>query len=180
MLAGERIILWFQPASPLILDSALADFIHLRVHSSYSLSEGAIHLKQLTKLCTAHKMPAMAVTDTGKEAITHYRAIEAFEGATLLECKLATGRTHQIRVHMASIGFPIAGDPVYRSALRARLPRAGERNVPVPEAIKAFPRQALHARRLAFIHPVSGERVGFDAPLPADFAALLATLREAM
>ena len=65
MLAGERIILWFQPASPLILDSALADFIHLRVHSSYSLSEGAIHLKQLTKLCTAHKMPAMAVTDTG-------------------------------------------------------------------------------------------------------------------
>ena len=127
-----------------------------------------------------HSRTRMAVTDAGKEAITHYRAIEAFEGATLLECKLATGRTHQIRVHMASIGFPIAGDPVYRSALRARLPRAGERNVAVPEAIKEFPRQALHARRLAFIHPVSGERVGFDAPLPADFAALLATLREAV
>ncbi|MGB7543495.1 MAG: 23S rRNA pseudouridine(1911/1915/1917) synthase RluD [Burkholderiales bacterium] len=105
----------------------------------------------------------MAVVSGGKPALTRYRVLKRFAGATLLECGLATGRTHQIRVHMQSLGHPLVGDPVYREK------RRGE------EAIR-FPRQALHAARLAFVHPVSGVRKHFEAPLPQDFQALLDAL----
>jgi 23S rRNA pseudouridine1911/1915/1917 synthase len=102
----------------------------------------------------------MAVVAGGKPAVTRYRVRERFTSHTLLECELETGRTHQIRVHLASIGHPIEGDAVYAG----RAPRL-------------MGRQALHACRLAFIHPRDGEAVSFESPLPADFRALLEGLR---
>jgi 23S rRNA pseudouridine1911/1915/1917 synthase len=102
----------------------------------------------------------MAVVAGGKPAITHYRVRERFAAHTLLECELETGRTHQIRVHLASIGHPLEGDPVYAG----RGPRLLER-------------QALHAWKLAFAHPRDGSAVSFESPLPADLRALLESLR---
>jgi 23S rRNA pseudouridine1911/1915/1917 synthase len=103
----------------------------------------------------------MAVVASGKAAVTHYRVKQALPQHTLLECELETGRTHQIRVHLASIGHPLEGDPVYGGR--------GE---------KKLQRQALHASKLAFDHPRTGERVAFEAPAPADFKALLAALKK--
>ena len=102
----------------------------------------------------------MAVVEGGKPAVTHYRVRESFAAHTLLECDLETGRTHQIRVHLASIGHPLEGDPVYAGR--------GE---------KMLPRQALHAWKLAFLHPRTGELMQFEAPLPEDFKTLLESLR---
>jgi 23S rRNA pseudouridine1911/1915/1917 synthase len=102
----------------------------------------------------------MAVVASGKPARTHYEVIERFGVATLLSCRLETGRTHQIRVHLASLGHPLVGDPAY-----------GKRG-PI-----AFARQALHAARLGLVHPVTGRACEWNAPLPADFASLLETLR---
>ena len=101
----------------------------------------------------------MAVVASGKPAVTHYRVKRRFAAHTLLECSLETGRTHQIRVHLASIGHPIEGDPMY----------AGK-------AHGTFRRQALHAWKLAFEHPATGKAVRFEAPLPEDFRALLEAL----
>ncbi len=103
----------------------------------------------------------------GKEARTHYTAEEGFARCTLVECRLDTGRTHQIRVHMASIGHPLVGDPVYGKT------KSGD------PMLDAFPRQALHAWRLALVHPVSGETMAWESPLPADFSQLLERLRAA-
>ncbi|MFM6950882.1 MAG: RluA family pseudouridine synthase [Novosphingobium sp.] len=100
----------------------------------------------------------------GKHAVTHYRTIEAYNGATLVECRLETGRTHQVRVHMASIGHPLLGDPVYgRNPQRLR---------PILNQLH-FARQALHAAELGFIHPVTGAAQTFVSALPADMAGLL-------
>jgi 23S rRNA pseudouridine1911/1915/1917 synthase len=107
----------------------------------------------------------MAVVRGGKDARTHYHVVERFARATLLECRLETGRTHQIRVHLASIGHPLAGDPVYGKT------KSGDAR------LDAFRRQALHAWRLALRHPGSGEELAWESPLPADFAALLESLR---
>ncbi|MCK9382317.1 MAG: 23S rRNA pseudouridine(1911/1915/1917) synthase RluD [Sulfuritalea sp.] len=101
----------------------------------------------------------------GKEARTHYAVLERFAKATLLECRLETGRTHQIRVHLASIKHPLAGDPVYGKA------RSGDAR------LDAFKRQALHAWRLALRHPATGADMAWESPLPADFAQLLEDLR---
>ena len=109
----------------------------------------------------------MAVVARGKPALTHFRVRRSGGGWALVECRLETGRTHQIRVHMRSIGHPVVGDPVYGNA---KLPRN------LPECARAFPRQALHAARLELVHPVSGERLAFSAPLPRDLAALIAAL----
>jgi len=102
----------------------------------------------------------MAVVATGKPARTHYEVVERFGIATLLACRLETGRTHQIRVHLASLGHPLVGDPAY-----------GKRG-PI-----AFWRQALHAARLGLVHPETGRPCEWHAALPADFVALLASLR---
>ncbi len=110
----------------------------------------------------------------GKAALTRYRTKQHWSlAASLLECRLATGRTHQIRVHLAHIGHPLVGDPVY---LR-RVPTAA-RNMkePARTALLDFPRQALHAFLLGFNHPVTGEGLHFESPLPDDFSSLLATL----
>ncbi|MBX3694836.1 MAG: 23S rRNA pseudouridine(1911/1915/1917) synthase RluD [Steroidobacteraceae bacterium] len=116
----------------------------------------------------------MAVRADGREAITHYRLVERFRSHTLLRVTLETGRTHQIRVHLAHAGYPIVGDPVYGG--RRRL-TAGA-SPALLEALQAFRRQALHAGRLAFEHPVTGEPLEFEAPVPADLQALIDVLRE--
>jgi 23S rRNA pseudouridine1911/1915/1917 synthase len=116
----------------------------------------------------------MAVVDRGRPAVTRYRVVERFRGLTHVEVSLETGRTHQIRVHMAHIGHALVGDPVYGRASRRRRGMSEE----LAEVLRAFPRQALHAERLALEHPGSGERQQFTAPLPADLAALLTALRD--
>src|SRR4051812_37023272 len=98
----------------------------------------------------------MAVAARGRPSITHYEVLKHFSHATLLRCRLETGRTHQIRVHMQSLGHPLVGDPVY-----------GKRRTADP-VLAAFHRQALHAERLEFIHPATGESVAWQAPAPAD------------
>jgi 23S rRNA pseudouridine1911/1915/1917 synthase len=117
----------------------------------------------------------MAVVESGKPAVTHYRVLERFPAYTLVEAKLETGRTHQIRVHMAHIHHPLVGDPLYGG--RFRLPAGASETL--ANALRSFRRQALHARRLEFTHPASGESVGWEAGLPADFEQLLAVVREA-
>jgi 23S rRNA pseudouridine1911/1915/1917 synthase len=109
----------------------------------------------------------MAVVASGRAATTHYRTLARGRGWALLECSLETGRTHQIRVHLHSIGHPLIGDAVYG----ARSARA-----PLPAAARGFRRQALHATRLALTHPVSGERMSWESALPHDMAQLLAEL----
>ncbi len=114
----------------------------------------------------------MAVRANGRQAVTHYRIERRFHAHTLVRVTLETGRTHQIRVHLAHIGFPIVGDPVY----------GGRRRVPagcppdVAAALRSFPRQALHAARLELTHPLDGRRRQFVAPLPQDMEGLLGTL----
>lgn len=112
------------------------------------------------------KMAVLNTSDQAKPAVTHYRAVERFEHHTLVECRLETGRTHQIRVHMASIGFPLEGDAVYGK---------GERGLPVAyrAAVAAFGRQALHAAELAFAHPETSRTVGVESHLPPDFESLI-------
>jgi 23S rRNA pseudouridine1911/1915/1917 synthase len=115
----------------------------------------------------------MAVRGDGREAVTHFRIEERFRAHTLLRVQLETGRTHQIRVHLAHIGFPIVGDPVYGGRKRLLAGGAGPLNL----ALQSFRRQALHAQRLRLQHPLSGRAQSFEAPIPADLEALLRLLR---
>lgn len=112
----------------------------------------------------------MAVTTPGKgrEAWTEYRCLEALRDASWIECQLHTGRTHQIRVHLTHLGFPLLGDDVYGERANARF---------FQEHHWKAPRQMLHAARLAFLHPRSGQKIHFEAPLPADMASCLDRLR---
>jgi 23S rRNA pseudouridine1911/1915/1917 synthase len=115
-----------------------------------------------------HKMSTRA--SRSRDARTSWRVAERFDGAALLRVQIHTGRTHQIRVHLASIGHPVAGDAVY-GGTRAPSPRR------TCEALLSLERPALHAARLAFTHPASGERLAFEAPLPPDLTAILERLR---
>ena len=114
----------------------------------------------------------MAVRSDGRPSVTHYRLMKRFRAHTLLHVQLESGRTHQIRVHLAHIGYPVVGDPVYGG--RRRFP-AGASPALVAE-LEGFKRQALHATRLKLAHPVTGEEVEWEAPLPADMAHLMAVL----
>ena len=117
----------------------------------------------------------MAIVDRGgKAALTHYRTAAVFHAAaSLVECRLATGRTHQIRVHLAANGHPVVGDPVY---LR-RIPAISRAMPESPRSLLLdFPRQALHAATLGFRHPATGAELRFETPLPPDFKALLTAL----
>jgi 23S rRNA pseudouridine1911/1915/1917 synthase len=117
---------------------------------------------------------AVREDETGKHAVTHYRLRERFRAHSLLQCNLETGRTHQIRVHLAHINHPLVGDPLYGGGLK--LPRRA-----TPElvaALRGFRRQALHAEKLAFGHPATGELLSFSAPRPADMTALITALRD--
>ncbi|MEG3115877.1 23S rRNA pseudouridine(1911/1915/1917) synthase RluD [Salinicola sp. 4072] len=115
-----------------------------------------------------------AVTASGKPAVTHYRVNERFRAHTHVRCRLETGRTHQIRVHLAHVRYPLVGDPVYGG--RLKMPAgAGES---LKTLLREFPRQALHAHKLRFEHPVGGAPIECKAPLPDDMFLLLDALRE--
>jgi 23S rRNA pseudouridine1911/1915/1917 synthase len=115
----------------------------------------------------------MAVVAGGKPAVTHYRVGERFRDHALLEVRLESGRTHQIRVHLAHVHYPILGDPVY--AGRPRLPKGA--STTLVECLQSFRRQALHAARLTLRHPGSGEQLSWEASPPPDLADLIDTLR---
>jgi len=116
----------------------------------------------------------MAVTPSGKPAITHYRVEQRFRAHTHIRCKLETGRTHQIRVHMAKIRYPLLGDPVYGG--RLRLPKGATEEC--NSALQSFRRQALHAGLLGFIHPASGQEVSWRVDMPKDMLNILEILEK--
>jgi len=116
----------------------------------------------------------MTIRADGRPAVTHYRVIERFRAHTLLSVKLDTGRTHQIRLHLSHLRYPIVGDPVYGG--RFALPRGA--TAPLVDMLRGFKRQALHAAALAFDHPRTGKRLTLQSPVPSDFAQLLAVLRD--
>jgi 23S rRNA pseudouridine1911/1915/1917 synthase len=109
----------------------------------------------------------IAISTRGKRAVTHWKRLKLLEGAALVECRLETGRTHQVRVHMASIGHPLLGDPVYG--------RSGKAHGKVLKELQ-FHRQALHAAELGFVHPVTKHRMSFSSPMPPDMQELFNAL----
>lgn len=138
-----------------------------------------------------HDRKKMAVirdeeSEDGRHAVTHFRALETFgeldkgtglPAAALIECRLETGRTHQIRVHMAHIGAPLIGDPTYGKNRGIKAFGSGDRFIEATTLARSFERQALHAASLGFVHPVTGEDIFAEAPLPPDMDELLAALR---
>lgn len=114
----------------------------------------------------------MAVVPGGRRAVTDYEVVERYRYASLVRCRLRTGRTHQIRVHMKHLGHPIVGDPVYSGPQWHGIP-----DRKVQKALASMTRQALHAARIAFRHPRSGELVTCEAPMPSDMAQLVASLK---
>jgi 23S rRNA pseudouridine1911/1915/1917 synthase len=114
----------------------------------------------------------MAVRRDGRDAVTHYRVLKRYRGHTYVRAELETGRTHQIRVHLAHIGHPLVGDPVYGG--RRRIPRGA--SDALVAALDSFKRQALHATRLALAHPLTGRALEWEAPVPPDMARLIAAL----
>ncbi len=119
-----------------------------------------------------HDRVRMAVVATGRPAVSHYRVLKRFNHHTHVRVQLETGRTHQIRVHMAHIGHPLVGDPVYA---RLRFPKGASEQL--TDTLRTFQRQALHARRLGLVHPSSGEQCLWESELPADMQALLQALQ---
>lgn len=111
----------------------------------------------------------MAVVPTGKEAITHYRVLKKYRAHTHIRLKLETGRTHQIRVHMSHINYPLVGDPLYGG--RFKMPKG--MSLEMQNTLKGFSRQALHAKKLELFHPVSGDLMSWEVPLPEDMQHLL-------
>ncbi|MBL4797911.1 MAG: 23S rRNA pseudouridine(1911/1915/1917) synthase RluD [Blastopirellula sp.] len=127
----------------------------------------ARHPTQRTKM-------AVAPEGMGKEAITHYRVLKKFNAHTHIRCKLETGRTHQIRVHMSHIGYPLVGDQTYFG--RFRLPKGI--SLELRQVLQGFQRQALHARELSLWHPTTDEYMTWEVELPADFQSLLQSLSD--
>jgi len=119
---------------------------------------------------------AVAAAGRGRRAVTHWRVLERLGPASLIACRLETGRTHQIRVHLAHIGCPLLGDSLYGGGFKTKASRLSER---ARAALAALGRQALHAATLAFEHPITGERLAFHRAPPDDFMLLVSTLREA-
>ena len=129
----------------------------------------------------------MAVVKTGgKPAVTHYKTVKTFTPgelksplASLIECQLETGRTHQIRVHMAFAGTPIVGDPVYGQGTSSRLASGHFKSLPkkTRDMLSGFNRQALHAKELGLIHPVTGKKMKFTCELPQDMKELIKSLQ---
>ena len=115
-----------------------------------------------------------SVTANGKEAVTHYRAIDRFKNHTHVKAILETGRTHQIRVHLSHTGHPLIGDPMYGG--RVRFPKKADEVL--KETLLNFKRQALHSKKLTLNHPISGDLMSWKAPLPKDMRSLLEVLKE--
>lgn len=130
------------------------------------VSEGVVNAP-LARSSTNRKKIAIVEGGRGKRAVTHWRRLEVLKDAALVECRLETGRTHQVRVHMASIGHPLVGDPVYG--------RSGKTHGKILKELQ-FHRQALHATELGFIHPVTKGRLSFTSPMPPDMQELFDAL----
>jgi 23S rRNA pseudouridine1911/1915/1917 synthase len=154
-----------------------ADFAARRIARAYAAivwgvplpAEGEI-TGNIGRSMSNRKKMAVVGAGRGKPAVTRYKVERTFAAeSALIECRLLTGRTHQIRVHLAERGHPLIGDPVYGG-------RAARRFATKTSAAAYFPRQALHARHLGFVHPASGEHLGFDSDLPADMKSFLASL----
>lgn len=127
----------------------------------------------------SNRLKMAVLPRTGKEAATNYLVLDTYRDAfALVECRLETGRTHQIRVHMEALKFPLVGDPLYGpqlTGLNSKIKKA-DYDDDVAEKLRSFPRQALHATEISFIHPRTDDEMTFDAPLPEDFQNLLARL----
>ena len=135
--------------------------VHGNLRENEGVADAAVgrHPVERKKMSTASRR--------GKAALTRWRVLERFGAFTLLEAKIETGRTHQIRVHLSALGHPVAGDSVYGASKRAV-------ETPALRAVlKKLPRQALHAGRLSFAHPVTGEEMSFESPLPEDMAEVI-------
>jgi 23S rRNA pseudouridine1911/1915/1917 synthase len=151
------------------------------VHGDVLTDEGTVETRIGRDPASRKKMAVLR--EGGREAATHYRVLERFTDFTLVDCALRTGRTHQIRVHMAYLGHPVAGDPLYGPSRPRRFRRemaramAVESETPYPEAVAALVGQALHAYRLSFVHPANGEAVEFSADMPADMDRAVSELR---
>ena len=117
-------------------------------------------------------------SEVGKSAVTHYRVVERYGYTTLVECRLETGRTHQIRAHMRHIGHPLFGDERYGGMEMLRGERTASYKAYIQNCFKLCGRQALHARTLGFRHPVTGEQMDFSAPMPDDMGALIEKWRK--
>jgi 23S rRNA pseudouridine1911/1915/1917 synthase len=132
----------------------------------------------LTRSPINRKKIAIAKGETGRHAVTHYEVVRSFgtpATISLLKLQLETGRTHQIRVHLAHLGHPVAADPVYASGFKAKAQVLPE---PAQGAVRHLERQALHAAELGFEHPVTGKKLRFTSPLPEDMAQILGALEE--
>src|SRR5471030_3312076 len=144
------------------------------VYGRVKVARGEIDLRLGTDRHDRRRVVASVVD--GAESLTRFvrlgRVAAPRVGLALLRCRLVTGRTHQIRVHLAARGWPIVGDPVYGEPRWTSI-----KDVTLASALQAFPRQALHARRVVLIHPASGERLEIEAPVPADLTGLLAATR---
>jgi 23S rRNA pseudouridine1911/1915/1917 synthase len=136
---------------------------YLAILSGVPKSSGGIVDAPLARSATNRKKIAIVEGGRGKRAVTHWKRLDILRDAALVECRLETGRTHQVRVHMASIGHPLLGDPVYGRAGKTHSKLLSELN---------FHRQALHAAELGFMHPVTKNRLSFSSPMPADMQEL--------
>ena len=128
----------------------------------------------------ASRTKMAVLSGKGRKAVTHWRVVETFGRgkepiASLIECTLETGRTHQVRVHLAHIGHPLIGDPLYGQGFKSKLRKLPE---PLQGKLAGLDRQALHAKHLAFVHPNSGTLLKFNSPLPADLAEIVAAFKE--
>ncbi|MCH2458270.1 MAG: RluA family pseudouridine synthase [Henriciella sp.] len=150
---------------------------------------GSVDMRIARSTSDRKKMAVIRDEDSeeGRRAVTHYKAKETFgeldkgaglPAAALIECRLETGRTHQIRVHMAHIGAPLIGDPTYGRQRGIKAYGSGEAFIDATTRARQFDRQALHAASLGFVHPVTGEDVFAEAPLPPDMDGLLSALRK--
>lgn len=126
---------------------------------------------------TADRRKMAVVQEGGKSAVTHFRVLERFRLASCIELQLETGRTHQIRIHMAHYGHPVLGDPMYGGRRQALNGLSHDDTARAVDYLRAMPRQALHAQTLKFIHPLLNQELSFSTPLPDDFEALLGRLR---
>jgi 23S rRNA pseudouridine1911/1915/1917 synthase len=161
-----------------------SDFAARRIERAYSAAVWGVPMPaageiagNIGRSATNRKKMAVVADARGKPAVTRYRIERRFGDrypgiAALLECRLLTGRTHQIRVHLAHSGHSVIGDPAYGARSRGAVARLGA----VGAEIAAFPRQALHARLLGFTHPISGQALCFDSAVPADMARLISNL----
>lgn len=158
-----------QGLSDLLKDHDIERVYHAVVHGSFSKTEGTIDTP-IGRMDSDRKK--MCVRADGRRAVTHYKVLEQYEGFSYVELRLETGRTHQIRVHMRSIGHPLLGDEVYGAA---------KENTKLEKKLKGndfWPGQILHAKVLGFVHPVSGEYMEFNSELPPYFQTVLEYLQK--